>query len=156
MGQAEVWGCPSSCISWQSLAISLHYSHVPCTDHMEEWILQHEDTWPKYVYGLRDFVLGSPDHSLYIEWFLEWFVETYNPEAGNAAAMYEYIVVSNGFWNALIDLNFTIMESIPHPQGLKYCDFSTSFEIINILTVDVCNAEHRFTSIRLLCPVACK
>merc|ERR1712061_461154 len=57
--------------------------------------------------------------------------------------------------NTLLSGGWEIMPGMPQPLGLNGCDYLASIEITALLTVDLCNPEGRFTSIRKWCPVAC-
>merc|ERR1711894_375470 len=76
----------------------------------------------------------------------------------NASAIYKYVSEDDGdgFFNALANLNFTIMEGTPHPRGYEYCDFLTSYEIRYLLSIDLCLEGDSYTSLRLICPSSCE
>merc|ERR1712137_39194 len=84
------------------------------------------------------------------------FYTYFNIEKEDISAMYDYIVVNNGFWLNLANLNFNIMDGVPHPRHLEYCDFFVSFEIRYLLSLDLCEEGAPFTSLRPLCPISCQ
>merc|ERR1712137_615888 len=75
--QAEEWGCPSDCTSWQNLEVALLYDSLLCTDQLETYA-EDLNTWQKYVYGLRDYVNRSTAYSSYIEWMLAYYLQVFN------------------------------------------------------------------------------
>lgn len=68
----------------------------------------------------------------------------------------EYVdyAMAGGVATSLLDGQWKLHPDVPHPRGLKGCQFLTSWEVSGILGMDLCSVG-QFTSIRSLCPNEC-
>merc|ERR1712137_502417 len=143
--QTEEWGCPPSCTRVQAFTMNFYSSN--CIDDMDGWIDRRgSDHWKRYVYGLKDYVFNIGGYAQRISYTLAVRFAMFNIKRENISAMYDYLVVNDGFWIALANLRFTVMDGVYHPRNLTYCDFLTSYEIRILLLVDVCEEGRSFTS----------
>jgi hypothetical protein len=55
---------------------------------------------------------------------------------------------------SFLDGSWDLMPGVPHPRGLRGCDYLTSFEVRSLLNTDLCSTEE-YSSISFMCPVSC-
>jgi len=71
-----------------------------------------------------------------------------------AAHQYVEYAVAGGITTSLLDGRWRLHPFLPHPRGLKGCQFLISWEFRAILGMDLCSVG-QFASIRSLCPNEC-
>ncbi|CAK0810333.1 unnamed protein product, partial [Prorocentrum cordatum] len=116
-----------------------------------------------YVRGLQEYILRSAIVLQGVQRNIESLVILMSvPQVWEGSAvvpfsaleMYSH-VIGGGFFEELAAGNWTLLPGIPHPRGLRGCDYLASYEVSLVLNVALCE-EGVTSSIRPWCPRACQ
>lgn len=152
-----MWGCPDQCSAFMKttqnyyfwMATSLGFP-VPCQDlDPDKW----EGDFHVQIYfqGLAEYLRLSISQRT--EFLIKVGPEIFGIAVENHASFLAH-VLSDDFVNPT--RNWYIMDGYPHPRGLRGCDFWISWEVQAIMVgTDLC-AVGQYSSLRSICPVACR
>jgi hypothetical protein len=107
-----------------------------------------------YVRGLVDYLANRGEYHSQIERLVNGAFKPFlRMEAAQVDPFLEWMWHGN-VSISLADGNWDLMPGLPHPRGLKGCEYLASFEIKALLGFDVCDGSG-YGSLRMLCPETC-
>merc|ERR1712167_158771 len=98
------------------------------------------DIWSKYVYGMKDYVFSMDGYSTRILEDIQTYRNMMGIEEDQVEDVYEFMV-GDGFWEALVNYQYLIAEGVGLPKGLVGCEFLTSYQVLALLNLDVCDSS---------------
>jgi len=125
----------------------------PCVDSLTSGVLA-DYVWEKYVAGIEAYISSLEGFSSRLLAALNRHYSWLGISEAQISDVYNF-VVGNGFWDALKSSEFLIAEGISHPRNLSGCNFLVSYEIQYLLNLNFCDG-HTFTTLRVVCPLACE
>jgi hypothetical protein len=158
------FGCPTKCATTLRVVGEVmiemgHGQFLPCVDWPgEAWELAPEPA-QYYIRGLFEYLTHSDreHYKRHLENVL------YQLEQANYLVLSQYNVTQSAFVTAM--MNGTIRDDwshfewslglgVPHPRGLRGCEFLTSFEVTALLGLDLCDVGD-YRSLRSICATSC-
>jgi hypothetical protein len=161
---APKFGCPAKCATKLVVTGEVEIaqgrdSFMPCSD----WGRLQWEARPAaaqaYVFGLFEYLLGSdPEH-------YQRHLQTslMHLESENYLDLADYNVRRADFITAMMDgtirdtwseFQWSLGLRVPHPRGLRGCEFLTSFEVTALLGINLCDVGD-FRSLRSICATSC-
>jgi len=107
-----------------------------------------------YVRGLVEYLENRAEYQENVERLVRGGFQTYLHINSSQIDPFIQWMWDGNVSLSLADGNWDLMPGLPHPRGLRGCEYLASFEIKALLGFDVCDGSE-YGSLRMLCPETC-
>ncbi|CAJ1331864.1 unnamed protein product [Effrenium voratum] len=156
-----IWGCPAVCKYQRDVSQELR--GAPCQD----WALSRfvgDAYFHRFMRGIFSFSLESPDMrraevSLYVKELNHTFRQLLPGEKDSFLEVAEHHFRSGAWVEDLLNGQWNLAPGVPHPRGLKGCEFLGSWELQLLSGINFCRRDEGAEPLRTFrpqCPVVCK